>query len=205
MVSPTALDWFEVISWPYSNTALIYTKKQGCTPRPALPRPWPRKFSRMPRPTPKMPRGLTVPPPRPEHFLPAPPRKYILCPAPPRPDAKKGCPCIPVVRVIHILLCFIFFLQIFFFFAILKNSKNKNSAEQKDYSVGDPYFMGWESRWSRVATFMSSVASCVVSHLINLLYICFFCFNFDFFLFSIFLFSCHIHEQCGQLCGVTPH
>ena len=54
---------------------------QGCTPRPAPPRPrgkWlprgapaPKIFKNAPpRPTPKMPRGLTVTPPRPEHFLP---------------------------------------------------------------------------------------------------------------------------------------
>ena len=166
--------------------------------------PAPKIFKNAP-PHPENAPSLTVTPPRPEHFLPAPPRKYILCPAPPRPDAKKGCPCIPVVRVIHILLCFIFFLQIFFFFAILKRSKNKNSAEQKDYSVGDPYFMGWESRWSRVATFMSSVASCVVSHLISLFLYYFFTsiFSFLFFFSLLFLFSWHIKKECGGWYGIT--
>ena len=71
---------------------------QGCTPRPdpggnGCPgAPQPRKFSRMPRPTPKMPRGLIVTPPRPQHFLPAPPEKFFLCPA---LKQKKAAPCIP--------------------------------------------------------------------------------------------------------------
>ena len=39
-----------------------------------------------------MPRGWTVTPPRPEHFLPAPPRNFFPLP---RPEVKKGCPVHP--------------------------------------------------------------------------------------------------------------
>ena len=109
-----------------------------------------------------------------------------------------------IVWVIHILSYSIFFFKFSFFFAALKRRKIKNSNGQKNYSVGAPYFMGWESRRSRVATFMSSVASCVVSHLISLFHILFLL-QFRFFFNLFFLFFCHIHEQCGELCGITPH